>query len=122
MSRAFTIALALLSSLALTETAVANPALPDNVELVEKKGVFTKYRLKSNGMPIYLSQNRVAPVATFMVVYHVGSRNEGPGYTGSVHLLEHLLAGKSTANFGKANGRKTIPDLFRTAGANWNMT
>jgi predicted Zn-dependent peptidase len=30
-------------------------------------------------------------VCTVMVTYHVGSRNEAIGYTGSTHLLEHLM-------------------------------
>src|SRR4029079_8037660 len=93
----------------------AAPELPPNVEFVATLGAFSKYRLKSNGMPIYLSQSRAAPVVTFMVVYHVGSRNEGPGNTGSAHLLEHLLATKSTVNFGKANGHKSIPDVLYAA-------
>src|SRR5262249_40012779 len=102
----------------------AAPALPQNVEFVATLGAFSKYRLKSNGMPIYLSRNDASPVATFMVVYHVGSRNEGPGNTGSAHLLEHLLATKSTINFGPANGKKSIPDLLYAAGAgaDSNMT
>src|SRR5262245_11207126 len=107
--------------------AVAQPApaaLPANIEFVATLGAFSKYRLKSNGMSIYLSRNHAAPVVTFMVVYHVGSRNEGPGFTGSTHLLEHLLAAKSTANFGKANGHKSIPELLYAVGASAdsNMT
>ena len=31
--------------------------------------------------PILLAQDRTSPVVTFMVVYHVGSRNEAPGNT-----------------------------------------
>src|SRR5262252_3768840 len=102
----------------------AAPALPQNVEFVATLGAFSKYRLKSNGMPIYLSRNEAAPVVTFMVVYHVGSRNEGPGNTGSAHLLEHLLATKSTVNFAPANGHKSIPDELYAAGAgaDSNMT
>ena len=47
-----------------------------------------------------------------MVVYHVGSRNEAPGNTGSAHLLEHMLFNKSTENFGKANGHKTFQEVL----------
>ena len=32
-----------------------------------------------------------------------------------------MLFGKSTVNFGKANGHKTIPEVFRSVGANDNM-
>jgi zinc protease len=112
----------LLHSIAVAQPAPA--ALPANVEFIATLGAFSKYRLKSNGMSIYLSRNHAAPVVTFMVVYHVGSRNEGPGNTGSTHLLEHLLATKSTVNFGKANGHKSIPELLYAVGASAdsNMT
>jgi zinc protease len=114
-------AVALLSLVSMGDALPAAP-LPANVEFVATLGLFSKYRLKSNGMPIYLAQNRAAPVATFMVVYHVGSRNEAPGSTGSAHLLEHMLSYKSTANFGKANGHRTIQDVLHATGADWNMT
>jgi len=100
-------------------------ALPANVEHVETFGGISQYRLKSNGMPILLHQDRSAPVATFMVVYHVGSRNESPGNTGSAHLLEHMIFNKSTQNFGRANGHKTFLEVLHEMGAdpgNSNMT
>src|SRR5437870_2813458 len=83
-------------------------ALPPNVEPLETFRGITQYRLKSNGMTILLVPQRTSPVFTFLVVYHVGSRDEAPGNTGSAHLLEHLIANKSTENFGRANGHKTI--------------
>ncbi|MGH7680898.1 MAG: M16 family metallopeptidase [Candidatus Eiseniibacteriota bacterium] len=73
-------------------------------------------------MKILLSQNHAAPVITFLVVYHVGSRNEAPGNTGSAHLLEHMLFNKSTANFGKANGHKTFQEVLYEAGADYSST
>ena len=76
-------------------------------------------------MRILLVPNRAAPVITFMVVYHVGSRNEAPGNTGSAHLLEHMLFNKSTANFGKAHKKKTFQEVLYEAGADFgssNMT
>src|SRR5688500_4195305 len=84
------------------ETTVQDPyriLLPSNVESVETYGGITRYRLKSNGMPIHLVPNHAAPVFTFMVVYHVGSRNEAPGNTGSAHLLEHMIFNNSTEHF-----------------------
>jgi zinc protease len=118
------VGLAVLLHLSAAIAQPAAPALPANVEFVATLGAVSKYRLKSNGMPIYLSRNHAAPVITFMVVYHVGSRDEGPGNTGSAHLLEHLLATKSTANFDKAKGHKSIPDALYAvgAGADSNMT
>jgi zinc protease len=95
------------------------------VERLDSLAGVTEYRLRSNGMKILLSPNHAAPVITFMVVYHVGSRNEAPGNTGSAHLLEHMLFNKSTKNFGKANHKKTFQEVLYEAGADFsssNMT
>ncbi|HJW13928.1 MAG TPA: insulinase family protein, partial [Thermoanaerobaculia bacterium] len=107
------------------ETTSARSGSSSGVERVDSLGGITEYRLKSNGMNILLVPNRSVPVITFFVVYHVGSRNEWPGATGSAHLLEHLLFNKSTKNFGKANGKKTIQEVLYEAGADFgssNMT
>ncbi|MBC5766994.1 M16 family metallopeptidase [Ramlibacter albus] len=96
---------------------LAAHALPANVEHVETFGGISQYRLKSNGMPILLHADRSAPVATFMVVYHMGSRNEAPGYTGAAHLLEHMIFNKSTENFGRAKGHKTFQEVLYELGA-----
>jgi zinc protease len=104
----------------------ARPArLPANVERLDSLGGITEYRLRSNGMRLLVSPNHAAPVITFMVVYHVGSRNEAPGNTGSAHLLEHMLFNKSTKNFGKANHKKTFQEVLYESGADYassNMT
>jgi len=92
-------------------------ALPANVERVETYRGIAQYRLKSNGMTILLQQDRASPVFTFMVVYHVGSRNEAPGNTGSAHLLEHMIFNKSTQNFGRAKGHKTFQEVLYESGA-----
>ncbi|MGE5180216.1 MAG: M16 family metallopeptidase [Bacteroidota bacterium] len=76
-------------------------------------------------MKILVSENHAAPVMTFMVVYHVGSRNEAPGNTGSAHLLEHMLFNKSTEHYGKANHKKTVQEVLYESGADYatsNMT
>ena len=92
-------------------------ALPPNVERVESIRGVTQYRLKSNGMTILTVPDPASPVFTFMVVYHVGSRNEAPGNTGSAHLLEHMIFNKSTENFGRAKGHKTFQEVLYEAGA-----
>ena len=92
-------------------------ALPANVEHVETFRGIAQYRLKSNGMTILLAPDRTRPVFTFMVVYHVGSRNEAPGNTGSAHLLEHMIFNKSTENFGRAKGHKTFQEVLYESGA-----
>lgn len=96
--------------------------LPANVEKIDALGNITQYRLKSNGMTILLSENHAAPVITFMVVYHVGSRNEAPGNTGSAHLLEHMIFNKSTESFGKAKGHKTFQEVLYEAGCDYSST
>ena len=104
---------------------LAAAAPPANVEHVETFRGVAQYRLKSNGMTILLAPDRTSPVFTFMVVYHVGSRDEAPGNTGSAHLLEHMIFNKSTENFGKAHGHPTFQDVLYEAGADYgssNMT
>lgn len=102
--------------------ATASFALPPNVEKVETYRGITQYKLKSNDMTILLVPDHTSPVITFMVVYHVGSRNEAPGNTGSAHLLEHMIFNKSTQNFGRANGHKTFQEVLYEAGADFTST
>src|SRR6266853_1802424 len=87
-------------------------ALPPNVERLDSVGGITQYRLRSNGMKILLSPSHAAPVITFLVVYHVGSRNEAPGNTGSAHLLEHMIFNTSTNMttwYDRMTGYSTLP-------------
>ena len=50
----------------------------------------TKTQL-DNGLTVVLKEMHHAPVATFMVWYRVGSRNEIPGRTGVSHWVEHMM-------------------------------
>jgi zinc protease len=97
-------------------------ALPPNVEKIDSFRGVDQYRLKSNDMTILLVPDHASPVVTFMVVYHVGSRNEAPGNTGSAHLLEHMIFNKSTENFGRAKGHKTFQEVLYEAGADFSST
>lgn len=122
-SRLFVLAAALfLPAVVPAQAPAAEAPLPANVERVDAAGGLTQYRLKSNGMTLLLSENHAAPVVTFMVVYHVGSRNEAPGNTGSAHLLEHMIFNKSTENFGKAKGHRTFQEVLYEAGADFSST
>jgi len=112
---------ALLAVVAIAASQLA-AALPANVEAVESFRGITQYRLKSNGMTLIAVPDRSRPVVTFMVVYHVGSRNEAPGNTGSAHLLEHMLFNKSTENFGRAKGHRTVQEVLYEAGADFRTT
>src|SRR5687768_16922831 len=109
MRRAFALAVLLFS--------LSIQALPANVEKLDSFRGIDQYRLKSNDMTILLVPDHASPVITFMVVYHVGSRNEAPGNTGSAHLLEHMIFNKSTENFGRAKGHKTFQEVLYEAGA-----
>ena len=77
-------------------------SLPEGVEFVAEEEGVREFRL-ANGLKLLLVENRVAPVATFLVLYRVGSRNEAVGHTGATHLLEHMLF-KGTPTFNKAKG------------------
>jgi zinc protease len=84
----------------------------------EDKNV-VEYRLP-NGLKVLLLENHTAPVITLLVLYKVGSRNEGVGYTGSTHFLEHMLfKGTTDHNPDHGNG---IDDLLTQIGAYWNAT
>jgi zinc protease len=71
-------------------------------------------------MKLLLVENRVAPVATFCVLYKVGSRNEAVGYTGSTHLLEHMMF-KGTPAFNKEKNTQ-IAATLQKIGADFNAT
>jgi zinc protease len=87
-------------------------------KISEVKGV-SEFRL-TNGLRVLIAENHSAPVATLLVVYRVGSRNEAVGNTGSTHFLEHMLfKGTEEHNSEKGNG---IDDLLTQIGAYWNAT
>jgi zinc protease len=87
---------------------------------VREKAGIREFRLVSNGLRVLLLRNTVAPVATFCVVYHVGSRNEAVGYTGATHLLEHLMF-KGTPDFDRENGT-AVAAVLEALGARFNAT
>jgi zinc protease len=93
--------------------------LPEGVEFVAEEEGVREFRL-ANGLKLLLVENRVAPVATFLVLYRVGSRNEAVGHTGATHLLEHMLF-KGTPTFNKARGTQVAATLQRV-GADFNAT
>lgn len=92
---------------------------PDSPKKIsEVKGV-SEFQL-ANGLRVLIAENHSAPVATLLVVYRVGSRNEAVGHTGSTHFLEHMLfKGTDAHNAEKGNG---IDDLLTQIGAYWNAT
>src|SRR5215213_2766556 len=86
--------------------------------VTESDGI-REYRL-DNRMKVLLVENRVAPVVTVMVLYKVGSRNEAVGYTGSTHLLEHMMF-KGTPTFNKELNTQ-IAATLQKIGAAFNAT
>lgn len=74
----------------------------------------------ANGLRVVVIPNAAAPVATLLVVYRVGARNEAVGYTGSSHLLEHMLFKGTPAN-NRSNGR-AFADIMNEIGASKNAT
>src|SRR5437588_10580500 len=96
---------------------MAQVELPVSLQFVAEADGIREYRL-ANGMKVLLVENRVAAVATMLVVYKVGSRNEAVGYTGSTHLLEHMMF-KGTPTFNKANNTQ-IAATLQKIGANFN--
>ena len=79
------------------------PAKVDGFSFVKTVGAVSEYTLDANGLQVLLLPDHSAPVITFMVTYHVGSRNEVTGTTGATHLLEHLMF-KGSVNFNRTKG------------------
>ena len=73
-----------------------------------------------NGLRVLYKRMTAAPVVAVCVTFHVGSRNEAKGHTGSTHILEHLLF-KDSKKFNRKNGR-AITDYLEWFGAYINAT
>jgi len=93
--------------------------LPQGINFVAEADGIREYRL-ANHLKALLVENHVAPVATVCVLYRVGSRNEAVGYTGSTHLLEHMMF-KGTPTFNK-NKNTQIAATLQKIGADFNAT
>lgn len=89
-------------------------------EYVKESGGIKEYKMTSNSLRVLLKKDKSAPVATFMVTYEVGSRNEAIGYTGSTHLLEHLMF-KGSRKFNTTKGNSVFQTL-QSLGARMNAT
>lgn len=97
-----------------------SPPFVSGATFVREQGGIHEYKLDANDLQILLAPDPGMPVAGMMVTYHVGSRNEAIGYTGSTHLLEHLMF-KGSKHFNKEN-KSTVWDLLETKGALVNAT
>lgn len=92
----------------------------EGFEFIAAAGGVEEYRLKANGLRVLLVPDRCVPVVAVCVVVHVGSRNEGVGYTGSTHLLEHLLF-KGSRRF-NADSNSGVARVLERVGAAFNAT
>ena len=100
--------------------ALAAPVEAPGFSYVKSLGGIDEYRLDSNGLQVLLMPDHSAPVVTFNVTYHVGSRNEVTGSTGSTHLLEHLMF-KGSEHYNDPAGNSVKQYLERVGGA-YNAT
>lgn len=89
-------------------------------EFVRSVAGIREYRLIANDLRVLYLQHGVLPVATFMVTYGVGSRNESAGLTGATHFLEHLMF-KGTEKYNKASGTSVF-EVLQRVGAQVNAT
>jgi len=87
--------------------------------MAQERGV-EELRLEGNGLRVLLLPDPGVPVVAVCVVYHVGSRNEAVGHTGSTHLLEHLMF-KGSQTFNGDTG-KPIARVLERVGAYFNAT
>ena len=87
---------------------------------VGHSGGIDEYVLEGCGLRVLAYNKAIAPVATFMVTYLVGSADEGAGLTGATHFLEHLMF-KGTARFNNRQGTGVFSVLQRV-GAQINAT
>lgn len=101
-------------------TATATPIQAPGFSYVKSLGGIDEYRLDSNGLQVLLMQDRSAPVVTFNVTYHVGSRNEVTGTTGSTHLLEHLMF-KGSEHYNDPAGN-SVKQYLERVGGRYNAT
>lgn len=80
----------------------------------------SEYKVTANGLKVLMVERHETPVVSTTMVYHVGSRNEAVGYTGSTHFLEHMMF-KGTPTFDPL--KKTgIDDVLKKVGGINNAT
>ena len=94
--------------------------LPANIEHIQTLDGIQEYRLVNNGLRVLLMPDDGLPVATVMVTYEVGSRNEVTGTTGATHILEHMMF-KGTEHFNSDDGSDYFSQMERI-GARSNAT
>jgi zinc protease len=79
---------------------------------IETQEGVEEYELKKNGLRVLYSKDTTSPVVGLMVTYLVGSRHEAIGYTGSTHILEHLMF-KGSKHFPSKKGLSALDALSK---------
>ena len=102
------------------KTTIPATEVHEDFDFVETSGGIEEYRLKANDLQVLLYPEAVAPVATLMVTYRVGSGDEATGLTGATHFLEHLMF-KGTERFNKRKGTSAF-NVLQRVGAQVNAT
>jgi zinc protease len=69
----------------------------------------------SNGLTVFVQEERTAPLATVWCWYKVGSKDETPGLAGVSHWVEHMNF-KGTTNI----PRDQVKGIIEQFGGNWN--
>jgi len=110
---------ALVSTCTIALSSIAS-ALPEGIEHIQTLEGIEEYRLHENGLRVLLMPNEGLPVATVMVTYNVGSRNEVTGTTGATHILEHMMF-KGTERFNSGDSSDYSSQMERI-GARSNAT
>jgi len=95
-------------------------ALPEGIEHVQTLDGIQEYKLSDNGLRVLLMPNEGLPVATVMVTYEVGARNEVAGTTGATHILEHMMF-KGTDRFNSSDA-SDYSSVMERIGARSNAT
>jgi zinc protease len=111
---------AFVAAMLISAAAPAVPVSMPGFSFVQSVGGIDEYRLDASGLQVLVKPDHSAPVVSFNVTYHVGSRNEVTGTTGSTHLLEHLMF-KGSTHFNDPAGN-SIKQYLGSRGAIFNAT
>jgi zinc protease len=68
-----------------------------------------------NGLKVLIQEEHTAPLASVWCWYKVGSKDEGPGFTGVSHWVEHMNF-KGTTNI----PRDQVKGIIEQFGGSWN--
>lgn len=110
----------IIATISISPMLSSEESINTELELLSKAGGIEEYELKSNGLKVLLYPNDAMPVATVMLTYKVGSRNEVKGVTGATHILEHMMF-KGTQAFPRSSDMDYSSQMERI-GARSNAT